>query len=109
MTRRPTAEAVTRGRRIGSGTPRASVSRSAATPASIPRSAARTCSGSAASTTARDHQPGSPSAAGTRPEPVAHRHAATGTRSRPATCPSSSTSRTERTTNTRWRAGARWG
>ncbi|WP_329390276.1 hypothetical protein OG625_38730 [Streptomyces sp. NBC_01351] len=81
------AAAVTRGRIGGSGTPRASVSRSAATPAPIgPRNAARTASGSTASTTARDHSPRPASAAGTRPEPVAHLHAATGTRNRPAAC-----------------------
>ncbi|MFG2978245.1 hypothetical protein ACGFYY_35330 [Streptomyces sp. NPDC048331] len=54
--------------------PRACVSRSAVTPASIPRSAARTASGSAASTTCRDHRPGPTSAAGTSPDPVAHRY-----------------------------------
>ncbi|RSS53546.1 hypothetical protein EF912_18135 [Streptomyces sp. WAC07061] len=80
----PTAAAVTRGRHRN-GSPRAAVSRSAAMAAPIgPRSAARTTSGSAASTTARDHNPGPASAGGTRPEPTAHRQAARGTRSRPA-------------------------
>ncbi|MFG2291732.1 hypothetical protein [Streptomyces sp. NPDC048603] len=84
-TRCPTPDAVTRGRHLGSDSPRACVSRSAATPAPIgPRSAARTAPGSAASTTARDHNPRPASAGGTRPDPVAHRQAATGTRRRPA-------------------------
>ncbi|MEU9035378.1 hypothetical protein AB0D45_10850 [Streptomyces sp. NPDC048352] len=39
---------------------------------------------SAASTTARDRSPRPASAGGTSPVPAAHRHAATGTRSRPA-------------------------
>ncbi|MFF1414503.1 hypothetical protein ACFVX6_32790 [Streptomyces sp. NPDC058289] len=85
----PTAAAVTRGRHRN-GSPKASARRSAATPAPIgSRSAARISSGSAASTTVRNHNPGPASAGGTRPEPTADRHAATGTRSRPAAAYSS--------------------
>ncbi|MFC6981937.1 hypothetical protein [Streptomyces cirratus] len=70
--------------------PQRLVSFSVATPTPIgPRSAARTCSASAASTTSRDHKPRPASADGTRPQPVAHRQAANGTRNRPAAAYSS--------------------